>query len=116
MHILDWFLSQLGHIIAAVRLAIRAVRATGAAIKYQLRTSSEDAAKNAPTASVIRGSRTRLRWWQQLAARSLQREGHGVIRNGCYERWENVTPPGVLMAMQMRGMFSPRRDHHDDWY
>jgi len=114
VHILEWFLSQLGHIVTAVRLVIRALRAIGAAIKYQLRTSSEDAAKNAPTASVIRGSRTPVRWWQRRAARELEREGHGVIRNGHYEKWVNVTPPGVLMAAQMRAMFSPHH-HDDDW-
>ena len=116
MHaILQWLLSQEGHIVAAVRLAIRALRAIGAAIKHQLRTSSEDLATNAPTASVIRGSRTRLRWWQWPAARALQREGHGRINNGEYHRWEDVTPTGVLMAIQRRAMFStPRR--YNDWY
>lgn len=115
MHILEWLLSQVGHILAAVRLVIRVLRAIGAAIKHQLRTSSEDAAKNAPTASVIRVSRTRLHWWHSFAAPALQREGHGHKHNGYYHRVENVTPPEVLMAAQMRAMFSTRH-RHNDWY
>jgi hypothetical protein len=31
------------------------------------------------------------------AARELQREGHGTIHDGHYQR-VNVTPPGILMA------------------
>lgn len=115
MHLLEWLLSHAGLVGTAVRYVFRGLRYVGAAIKHQLRTSSEYAAKSAPTASVIRGSRTRLRWYQWLKARELEREGHGVIRNGYYEKWVNVTPPGVLMAMQMRSMFSQPNDH-EDWY
>lgn len=114
MHFLEWVLLQLGHIITAVKFIFRVLRAIRGAIKYQLRTSSEDAAKSAPTASVIRGSRTRLRWFQRFGARQLEREGHGVIRDGYYENWVNVTPSGIVMAIQMRERFSPRH-HHDDW-
>jgi hypothetical protein len=108
-HIVQWLFSQLGHIITTVRLIIRFLRFAGAAVKYHLRTSTEFASRNAPTASVIRGSRTRLRWHQWFKARELEREGHGVIRSGHYEKWVNVTSPGVVMAMQMRGAFSSHR-------
>lgn len=83
-----------------------------ALLASQLRRRGLELAKGAPTACVIRGSRIPLRWYQRPLARALEREGHGTVRDGCYETWVNVTPPGVLMAAQMRDMFSPR---HRDW-
>lgn len=72
-------------------------------VKGHLRERSEAAARSAPTALVIRGGSVKLRWYEWPAARALQREGHGTIRDGYYHTWVNVTPPGVLMAMAMRG-------------
>lgn len=74
-----------------------------ASVMDHLRNRSEAAARGAPTASVIRGGSVKLHWYEWPAARALQRERHGTIRGGDYETWVNVTPPGVLMAMQMRG-------------
>lgn len=93
----------------ALKLLYGLCRNGFAAAKNCLRTWGEDLAKNAPTASVIRGSRIPLRGYLWPLARALEREGHGAIRDGCYETWVNVTPAGVLMADQMRRAFSPRR-------
>ncbi len=71
-------------------------------VRDALQRRGEDAARDVPTASVLRGSRTKLRWYQWPAARELQREGRGTISGGYYETWVNVTPPGILMAMAMR--------------
>lgn len=83
------------------------------ATKDRLRIWGDVLARTALTASVARGSRIPLRWWEWPIAWVLQKQGHGTIRNGCYEVWVNVTPPGVLLAMQARSRFS---SHHDeDW-
>jgi hypothetical protein len=69
-----------------------------------LRNRSEQKARSAPTASVIRGGAVKIRWYEWPAARQLQREGHGTIRNDDhYETWVNVTPRGLVMAMELRG-------------
>jgi hypothetical protein len=74
-------------------------------VKGHLRNRSEEIARNARTASVIRGGSVELRWYEWPAARALQREGHGTIRGNRYETWVNVTPTGILMAIGMRGRF-----------
>jgi hypothetical protein len=74
-------------------------------VKDNLRNRSEEIARNARTASVIRGGSVKLRWYEWPAARALQREGHGMIREDYYETWVNLTPPGILMAIGMRGPF-----------
>jgi hypothetical protein len=80
-----------------------------------LRNRSEQRARSSPTHSVIRGGAVKIRWYEWPAARQLQREGHGTIQGDHYQTWVNVTPRGLLMAAQMRAMFSPPH-HHDDWY
>lgn len=72
-------------------------------VTSHLRDRSEQASRNVETASVIRSALVRVRWYEWPAARQLQREGHGTIEGRCYRAWVNVTPPGVLMAMAMRG-------------
>jgi hypothetical protein len=67
-------------------------RYTNAAIKDRLRCRGEDLAYSAPTASTIRGSRILLSRYQLHAARELQREGHGIIRDGYFETWVNTMP------------------------
>jgi hypothetical protein len=81
----------------------------------RLRDRSEEKARSAPTAAVIRSGVVELRWYEWPAARQLQREEHGAIEGRCYRGWVNVTPRGVLVAAQMRAMFSPPH-HHDAWY
>jgi hypothetical protein len=110
MHLPDS--TTLAHIWSALKALYRLCRYAYGAITNRLRDSGEEFARTAPTASVIRGSRLPLRWYQWPMARRLQRAGHGIIRNGCYETWVNVTPPGVVMAMQMRATFQP---HHRNW-
>lgn len=78
-------------------------------VKGHLRNRSEEASRNSDTASVVRSAPVRLRWYEWPAARELQREGRGSIEGRCYRAWVNVTPPGVLMAAQMRAMLSA---HH----
>ena len=72
-------------------------------VKGHLRNRSEAAARSAPTASVIRAARVKLCWYEGPAARELQREGHGTVRDSYYETSVDVTPPGVLMAIAARG-------------
>lgn len=74
-------------------------------VKDRLRNRSEEIARNASTASVIRGGSVRLHWYEWPAARALQRAGHGTIRENHYQTWVNVTPTGVFMAIGMRGQF-----------
>lgn len=90
--------------VSAVKAAYQfGCKLYGWLVKDALQRRGEDAARNAPTASVIRGSRIRLRWYERPAARALQREGLGTISGSYYETWVNVAPPGILMAMAMRG-------------
>lgn len=72
-------------------------------VKNRLRARAEELARNATTASVLRGSRIKLRWQEWPAARQLQSEGHGTIHDGHYETWVNVTPSVILKAMATRG-------------
>ena len=72
-------------------------------VKGHLRNRSERASRNVRSASVVRSAPVKVRWHEWATARELQREGHGVIEGDCYLAWVNVTPPGVLMAMAMRG-------------
>jgi hypothetical protein len=74
-------------------------------VKGHLRDRNEEIARSASTASVIRGGSVELRWYGWPAARALQREGHGTIRENRYETWVNATPTGILMAIDMRGHF-----------
>jgi len=71
-------------------------------VKNRLRTRGEELARNVPTGSVLRGSRTKLRWYEWTAARQLQSEGVGTIRDGYYETWINVTSSAILQALPMR--------------
>jgi hypothetical protein len=88
---------------------LSAIKASGALyqwlVKGHLRDRSEERARSARTASVIRGGSVKLRWYEWPAARALQREGHGTIRESYYETWVNITPPGILLAMGVRGRF-----------
>jgi hypothetical protein len=90
---IGWVASALKPAVAVYRLVV----------KGDLRNRSEQASRNADTAVVVRSALTKLRWYEWPAARELQREGHGTIEGHCYRAWVNVTPPGMLMAMAMRG-------------
>lgn len=72
-------------------------------MKGHLRRRSEEASRNLNTAAVVRLAPVELRWYEWAAARELQREGHGLIKGQHHRAWVNVRPPGVLMAMAMRG-------------
>ena len=108
MHFPD---STIGHLWSALKALYRLCDYAYTAMTNRLRSRGEELARRAPTASVIRGSRLPLRWYQWPMARRLQREGHGTIRNGCYETWIDVTPPGVLMVRRMCDVYLP---HHRD--
>jgi hypothetical protein len=90
-------------VVSSVKVIRQIYRWVGQLVKNRLRDRSDELARRAPTASVLRGSRIKLRWYQWPAARELQREGHGAIRDGYYERWINITPPAILQAMARRG-------------
>jgi hypothetical protein len=93
-----------------VEWLVSAVKASGAlyrwVVKDRLRDRSEEKARNANTASVIRGGTVKLHWYEGPAARALQREGHGTIRERYYQTWVNVTPRWASMAMAARAMGS----------
>jgi hypothetical protein len=105
------FLDGLGHVGSAL---LKPFWYWYTATKDRLRIWGDVLARTALTASVVRGSRIRLSWWEWPIAWVLQRQGHGSIHNGFYEVWVNVTPPGVLLAMQARGQFSPQ--HNWEWW
>jgi hypothetical protein len=92
-----------------VEWLVSAVKASGALyrwlVKGHLRDRSEEKARSANTASVIRGGSVKLHWYEWPAARELQREGHGTIRGNYYETWVNATPRWALMAMAARASF-----------
>ena len=98
MNPVDWFVSA----IEALRKLYNWL------VKGHLRNRSEAAARSAPTASVIRSGCVKLHWYERPAARELQHEGHGTVSGGYYEVWVNATPPGVLMAMELRALNKPR--------
>jgi hypothetical protein len=89
-----------------VEWLVSAVKASSALyrwlVKDHLRDRSEERARSANTASVIRGGSVKLHWYEGPAARELQREGHGTICEGYYQTWVNVTPRWALMAMAAR--------------
>lgn len=115
LHVPHWLPSAIEHTISAVKIALRLLRRAGEAIKNKLRNDGRVLARTAPTASVIRGSRIPLRWYQRPMARKLESEGHGIIRDGCYETWVDVTPPGVLLAMHARSRFGARSDWDSEY-
>src|ERR1700728_1702206 len=88
---------------------VSAVKALGSLyrwlVKGHLRDRSEEKARSANTASVIRGGSVKLHWYEWPAARELHREGHGSIREGYYHTWVNVTPRWALVAMAARARF-----------
>jgi hypothetical protein len=88
---------------------IRIYRYANAAIKDRLRCRGLDLAYGAQTASTIRGSRIPLSRFQMSAARELQREGRGIIRDGYFETWVNTMPLAMRQDMAMRA-----RDSHGD--
>jgi len=94
-----FILSILGH---AVSWLMQIYRYANAAIKDPLRCRGLDLAYGAPTASTMRGSRILLSRHQMGAARELQREGHGIIRDGYYETWVNTVPLAMRQDMAMR--------------
>ncbi len=89
----------LGH---APSWLIRIWRYTNAKIKDRLRCRGLDLAYGAQTASTMRGSRIPLSPYQMGAARELQREGHGIIRDGCFETWVNTMPLAMRQDMARR--------------
>jgi hypothetical protein len=71
-------------------------------VKDPLRSRGERLAHTAFTASVLRGSRIKLRRYQWRAARALEREALGTIRDGYYETLIDVTPPALMRAIAMK--------------
>jgi hypothetical protein len=96
----------LGH---AASWLIQLYRSANAATKDRLRCRGLDLAYGAQTASTIRGSRVPLSRYQMRAARALQREGRGIIRDGYFETWVNTMPLAMRQDMAMRA-----RDSHGD--
>jgi hypothetical protein len=86
----------------AVSLLNQIYRIATAWIKDSLRLKGEDLAYGMQTASTMRGSRVRLSWYQMRAARELQSEGRGIIRDGYFETWVSTLPPVLRLDMQMR--------------
>jgi hypothetical protein len=72
-------------------------------ITSALRSRSERASHDVPSASVARSALVGLRWYEWPAARELQREGHGVIEGANYRAWVDATPRWALIAMAARG-------------
>jgi hypothetical protein len=89
----------LGH---AASWLMQIYRYANAGIKERLRCRGEDLAYGARTASTMRGSRIPLSWYQWRGARELQREGHGIIRDGYFETWVNTMPLVLRQDLAMR--------------
>lgn len=95
----DIFSFLLGH---AVSWLTQIYRYTNVAIKDHLRCRGEDLAYGSRTASTVRISRIPLSRYQLRAARELQREGHGIIRDGCFETCVNTIPLALRQDMALR--------------
>ena len=88
MFVLDLLLHHLwGYVL---RMAFWFLKPLTVAVVALMRHRGEELARRTPTASVIRGSRLRLRWYERLAVKAHRLRALGdvsEVRDGMLETW-----------------------------